>query len=213
MYYHIRFKYIASLTYKKLIIGRENTPKSGSQQKRHKGKGKATDSELLPDMQDEVGSTSEIGLSVTDEPSLANTITFDDYDFDYSGDFYEPIVQRPILGESSKSTFLPESSKSSSTAAKSSSPAVKSTSPALSSSPSAIASMTADKASASEASSNDTTKGLEMTSKRVMTIKSTVKSIWKPAYLQPLYDLVNITHVLVTHTFAFSKYIFYRSWQ
>jgi hypothetical protein len=158
-------------------------------------------------MQDEVGSTSKIGLSVTDEPSLANTITFDDYDFDYSGDFYEPIVQRPILGESSKSTFLPESSKSSSTAAKSTSPAVKSTSPAISSSPAAIASMTADKASASEASSNDTT------SKRVMTIKSTVKSIWKPAYLQPLYDLVNITHVLVTHTFAFSKYIFYRSWQ
>jgi hypothetical protein len=34
----------------------------------------------------------------------------------------------------------------------------------------------------------------------VMTIKSTVKSIWKPAYLQPLYDLVNIAHVLVTHT-------------
>jgi hypothetical protein len=207
MYYHIKFKYIASLTYKKLIIGRENTPKSGSQQKRHKGKGKATDSELLPDMQDEVGSTSKIGLSGTDEPSLANTITFDDYDFDYSGDFYEPIVQRPILGESSKSTFQPQSSKSSSTAAKSTSPAVKSTSPAISSSPAAIASMTADKASASEASSNDTT------SKRVMTIKSTVKSIWKPAYLQPLYDLVNITHVLVTHTFAFSKYIFYRSWQ
>jgi hypothetical protein len=99
MYYHIRFKYIASLTYKKLIIGRENTPKSGSQQKRHKGKGKATDSELLPDMQDEVGSTSKIGLP-------ANTITFDDYDFDYSGDFYEPIVQRPILGESSKSNEI-----------------------------------------------------------------------------------------------------------
>jgi hypothetical protein len=40
-----------------------------------------------------------------------------------------------------------------------------------------------------------------------MTIKTAVKNIWKPAYLQPLYDLVYTINLLVTHTFAFTKYI------
>ena len=41
-----------------------------------------------------------------------------------------------------------------------------------------------------------------------MTIKTTVKNIWKPEYLQPLYGLVHATNLLVTHTFAFTKYIY-----
>ncbi|KAG1314723.1 hypothetical protein G6F62_013877 [Rhizopus arrhizus] len=61
--------------------------------------------------------------------------------------------------------------------------------------------VTVDKAS-------DIKEGPEKISKRVMTIKTTVKNIWKPAYLQPLYDLVHTTNLLVTHTFAFTKYIY-----
>ncbi|KAI8638846.1 hypothetical protein BD408DRAFT_422360 [Parasitella parasitica] len=30
----------------------------------------------------------------------------------------------------------------------------------------------------------------------------------KPEYLQPLHNLVNTTHAVITHTFAFSKYMF-----
>jgi hypothetical protein len=41
-----------------------------------------------------------------------------------------------------------------------------------------------------------------------MTIKTTAKNIWKSAYLQPLYDLVHTTNLLVTHTFTFTKYIY-----
>ncbi|CEP15153.1 hypothetical protein [Parasitella parasitica] len=45
-------------------------------------------------------------------------------------------------------------------------------------------------------------------SKRVITIKTTIKGIWKYDYRQPLYDLVHTTNLLVTHTYAFTKYIF-----
>ncbi|KAG1085802.1 hypothetical protein G6F42_021245 [Rhizopus arrhizus] len=61
--------------------------------------------------------------------------------------------------------------------------------------------VTVDKAS-------DIKEGPKKISKRVMTIKTTVKNIWEPAYLQPLYDLVHATNLLVTHTFAFTKYIY-----
>ncbi|KAI8640177.1 hypothetical protein BD408DRAFT_445393 [Parasitella parasitica] len=48
----------------------------------------------------------------------------------------------------------------------------------------------------------------DKTRKKVMTVKTTIKNIWKPECLQPLYNLVNTTHTVVTHTFAFSKYMF-----
>ena len=44
---------------------------------------------------------------------------------------------------------------------------------------------------------------------RIMTVKSSIKSSgWKPQFLQTLYDLVDDINVVVTHTYAFSKYIF-----
>ncbi|KAI7904687.1 uncharacterized protein BX663DRAFT_586434 [Cokeromyces recurvatus] len=52
----------------------------------------------------------------------------------------------------------------------------------------------------SEASSVAATeRNIEVADKRVIAVKATVKSIWKPAY---------ITNTIVTHTFAFIKYIF-----
>ncbi|CAO3608180.1 unnamed protein product [Mucor hiemalis] len=45
-------------------------------------------------------------------------------------------------------------------------------------------------------------------SKRILTIKTTVDNIWKKGYLRPLYNLVEEVNTLVTHTFGFSKYIF-----
>jgi hypothetical protein len=52
---------------------------------------------------------------------------------------------------------------------------------------------------------SDIKEGPKKISKYVMTIKTTVKNICKPAYLQPLYDLIHTTNLLVTHTFAFTK--------
>ncbi|KAG0895011.1 hypothetical protein G6F33_013697 [Rhizopus arrhizus] len=66
-----------------------NTPQSGLQ-KRLKGKGKATDSEV----------------TTTDETIMFNKITLDNYDIEYSSDDFDaPVVKRPFLGESTKSAF------------------------------------------------------------------------------------------------------------
>ncbi|KAI7902284.1 uncharacterized protein BX663DRAFT_71047 [Cokeromyces recurvatus] len=46
------------------------------------------------------------------------------------------------------------------------------------------------------------------TKKQVITVKATVKSIWNPMHMQALFELVDATNIVVTHTFAFSKYIF-----
>ncbi|KAG1046546.1 hypothetical protein G6F43_010972 [Rhizopus delemar] len=67
---------------------------------------------------------------------------------------------------------------------------------------------TAFKSAATSVKASDIKEGPKKISKRVMTIKTTVKNIWKPVYLQPLYDLVHTTNLLVTHTFAFTKYIY-----
>ncbi|KAG1138572.1 hypothetical protein G6F37_010426 [Rhizopus arrhizus] len=76
---------------------RENTPQSGSQ-KRLKGKEKATDSEVT--------TTSSTGISTTDEPTMFNKITLDDYDLEYSSDDFDvPVVKRLFLGGSTKSAF------------------------------------------------------------------------------------------------------------
>ncbi|KAG1364811.1 hypothetical protein G6F61_013647 [Rhizopus arrhizus] len=76
---------------------RENTPQSGLQ-KRLKGKGKATDSEVT--------TTSSTGISTADKTIMFNKITLDDYDLEYSSDDFDaPVVKRPFLSESTKSAF------------------------------------------------------------------------------------------------------------
>ncbi|KAG1472966.1 hypothetical protein G6F56_001227 [Rhizopus delemar] len=67
---------------------------------------------------------------------------------------------------------------------------------------------TASKPDPTPTSSSSTTKSLDATTKQVVTVKTTIKSIWKREFMQPLYDLVNTTNTIVTYTFAFSKYIF-----
>ncbi|KAG1155476.1 hypothetical protein G6F37_008512 [Rhizopus arrhizus] len=142
---------------------------------------------------------------------MFNKITLDDYDLEYSSvDFDAPVVKRPFLDESTKSAFL--ITKSTSAAVESSITASKTrlTSPKPSKAvPIAFNSVTTsvkssfcpvpvDKAS-------DIKEDLKKISKRVMTIKTTAKNIWKPAYLQALHDLVHTTNLLITHTFAFFK--------
>ncbi|KAG1294154.1 hypothetical protein G6F64_013466 [Rhizopus arrhizus] len=167
---------------------RENTPQSGLQ-KRLKGKGKATDSEVT--------TTSSTGISTTDKTIMFNKITLDDYDLEYSSDDFDaPVVKRPFLSESTKSAF--RITKSTSAAVESSTTAFNSAATSIKSS---FCPVPVDKAS-------DIKEGPKKISKRVMTIKTTVKNIWKPVYLQPLYDLVHTTNLLVTHTFAFTKYIY-----
>lgn len=46
------------------------------------------------------------------------------------------------------------------------------------------------------------------TKKRVITVKTTVKSIWDPMHTQALFEIVDATNTVTTHTFAFAKYIF-----
>ncbi|KAG0739364.1 hypothetical protein G6F57_015275 [Rhizopus arrhizus] len=76
---------------------RENTPQSGSQ-KRLKGKGKATNSEVT--------TTSSTGISTTDETIMFNKTTLDVYDLEYSSDDFDaPVVKRFFLGESTRSAF------------------------------------------------------------------------------------------------------------
>ncbi|KAG0765571.1 hypothetical protein G6F24_004317 [Rhizopus arrhizus] len=175
----------------------DNTPQSGLQ-KRLKGKGKATDSEV----------------TTTDETIMFNKITLDNYDIEYSSDNFDaPVVKRPFLSESTKSAFYVTKStsaavESSTTAFKTSLTSLKPSKPvpiafksAVTSVKSSFYPMPVDKAS-------DIKEGPKKISKRVMTIKMTVKNIWKPAYLQALHDLVHTTNLLVTHTFAFTKYIY-----
>ncbi|CEG82902.1 hypothetical protein RMATCC62417_16893 [Rhizopus microsporus] len=56
--------------------------------------------------------------------------------------------------------------------------------------------------------SNNSSANANTVKKRVIAVKTTVKSIWNPNYTQALHELVNITNTLVTHMFAFSQYIF-----
>ncbi|KAG1183255.1 hypothetical protein G6F62_013013 [Rhizopus arrhizus] len=93
-------------------------------QKRLKGKGKATDSEVT--------TTSSTGISTIDETIMFIKITLDDYDLAYSSDNFDaPVVKRPFLGESTKSIFC--ITKSTSAAVESSATASKTslTSPSL----------------------------------------------------------------------------------
>ncbi|KAG1537694.1 hypothetical protein G6F46_010207 [Rhizopus delemar] len=177
-------------------------PVSGSQ-KRPKGKGKATDSEVT--------TTSSTSISITDELTVFNKITLEGYDLEYSSDDFDtPAIKRSFLGKSTKSVSritksnsaavessitaskasltFPKPSKSVPTAFKSAATSIKTS----------FCPMPVDEAS-------DVKEGPKKISKRAMTIKTTVKNIWKPVYLQPLYDLVHTTNLLVTHTFAFTE--------
>ncbi|KAG1219974.1 hypothetical protein G6F35_007048 [Rhizopus arrhizus] len=134
----------------------------------------------------EATTTSSTGISTTDETIMFNKITLDDYDLEYSSDDFDaPVVKRLFM----PSKPVPTAFKSAATSVKTS-----------------FCPVPIDKAS-------DIKEGLKKISKRVMTIKTTVKNIWKSAYLQPLYDLVHTINLLVTHTFAFTKYILYKNWQ
>ncbi|KAG0811554.1 hypothetical protein G6F33_008307 [Rhizopus arrhizus] len=182
----------------------ENTPQSGLQ-KRLKGKGKATDSAVT--------TTSRTGISTTDETIMFNKITLDDYDLEYSSDDFDaPVVKRPFLGESTKSAFCVTKStsaavESSITASKTSLTSPKPSKPAPTAFKSAAASIKSSLCPVSTDKASDIKDGPKKISKRVMKIKTTIKYIWKPTYLQPLYVLVHTTNLLVTHTFAFTKYI------
>ncbi|KAG1444029.1 hypothetical protein G6F46_000276 [Rhizopus delemar] len=181
----------------------ENILRSGSQ-KRLKGKGKATDSKVT--------ATSSTGISTTDEPPVFNKITLEDYDLGYSSnDFDAPVVKRPFLGESTKSAFRITKStsaavKSSTTASKASINSPKPIKLVPTASKSSFCPVPFDKAS-------DIKEGPKKISKRVMTIKTTVKNIWKLAYLQPLYDLVHITNLLIIHTLPSQSTYIYKNWQ
>ncbi|KAG0890690.1 hypothetical protein G6F34_012312 [Rhizopus arrhizus] len=175
----------------------ENTPQSGLQ-KRLKGKGKATDSEA----------------TITDETIMFNKITLDDYDLEYSSDDFDaPVVKRPFLSESTKSAFRMTKSasavvESSTTASKASLTSLKPSKPVPTAFNSAATSVKSNFCPVPVDKASDIKEGPKKINKRVMAIKTTVKNIWKPAYLQPLYDLVHTTNLLVTHTFAFTKYIY-----
>ncbi|KAG1054993.1 hypothetical protein G6F43_003024 [Rhizopus delemar] len=159
------------------------------------------------DVDSKVTATSSTGISTTDEPPVFNKITLEDYDLGYSSnDFDAPVVKRPFLGESTKSAFRITKStsaavESSTTASKASINSPKPIKLVPTAFKSSFCHVPVDKAS-------DIKEGPKKISKRVMTIKTTVKNIWKLAYLQPLYGLVHTTNLLVTHTFAFTKYIY-----
>ncbi|KAG1046544.1 hypothetical protein G6F43_010974 [Rhizopus delemar] len=150
---------------------RENTPQSGSQ-KRPKGKGKATDSEVT--------TTSSTSISITDELTVFNKITLEGYDLEYSSDDFDtPAIKRSFLGKSTKSVSritksnsaavessttaskasltFPKPSKSVPTAFKSAATSIKSS----------FCPMPVDEAS-------DVKEGHKKISKRVMTIKTTL---------------------------------------
>ncbi|KAG1641913.1 hypothetical protein G6F44_005356 [Rhizopus delemar] len=162
----------------------------------------------------EVITTSSTGISTTDEPTVFNRITLEDNDLEYSSDDFDaPIIKRPFLSELTKSAS--RITKPTSTTVESSTTASKTS--LTSSKPSKLV-PTAFKSAATSVKSSfcpvpvdkasDIKEGPKKISKGVMTIKTTVKNIWKPAYLQPLYGLVHTTNLLVTHTFAFTKYIY-----
>lgn len=113
-------------------------------------------------------------------------MTLDDYNLDSDNDFCETITSKATSGESSKFTARKESKGFSTSTAG-----------------------TAKSSPVSEASLIAATKrNIEVADKRVIVLKTTVKNIWKPEYIKPLHDLVDINNTIVTHTFAFIKYIF-----
>ncbi|KAG1136521.1 hypothetical protein G6F38_011987 [Rhizopus arrhizus] len=127
-----------------------------------------------------------------------------------SDNFDTPVVKEPFLGESTRSAFCITKStsaavESSTTASKTSLTFPKPSKPVPTTFKSAVTSVKSSFCPVPVDKASDIKEGPKKISKRVMTIKTTVKNIWKSAYLQPLYDLVHTTNLLVTHTFAFTK--------
>ncbi|KAG1148851.1 hypothetical protein G6F37_008979 [Rhizopus arrhizus] len=174
---------------------RENTPQSVLQ-KRLKGKGKDTDSEFT--------TTSSTGISTIDEPTVFSKITLDDYDLEYSSDNFDaPVIKRLFLGESTRSAFCITKStsavvESSTTASKTSLTFPKPSKPVPTTFKSAVTSVKSSFCPVPVDKASDIKEGPKKISKRVMTIKTTVKNIWKSAYLQALYHLAHTTNLLVT---------------
>ncbi|CEG80717.1 hypothetical protein RMATCC62417_15013 [Rhizopus microsporus] len=48
----------------------------------------------------------------------------------------------------------------------------------------------------------------EECTKRVLAVKTSIRDIWKSEFIKPLYELINVTNKIVTHTYLFSKFIF-----
>ncbi|KAG0833329.1 hypothetical protein G6F19_005766 [Rhizopus arrhizus] len=140
---------------------RENTPQSGSQ-KRLKGKGKATDSEVT--------TTNSTGISTTDELTMFNKITLDDYDLEYSSDDFDaPVVKRLFLGESTSAAV-----ESSTTAFKTSLTSHKPRKPVPTAFKSAATSVKSNFCPVPVDKASDIKEGPKNISKRVMTIKTTL---------------------------------------
>ncbi|KAG2210264.1 hypothetical protein INT47_003249 [Mucor saturninus] len=165
-------------------VCRENTPYIDSQ-KKFKGKGKAAEHE--PDITSTIGIPDSIGNVVSD-----NLIDYSSDDFNESSPTIHTLRSRG--GFKYGSGF---------TVAESCSSVSKRRPVASKRSPTPEVFITA-----SESSTSVTARVSEKISKRVITVKTTAKNIWKPLYLQPLYGLVNTTNSLITHTFAFTKYIY-----
>ncbi|KAG1445032.1 hypothetical protein G6F55_012109 [Rhizopus delemar] len=130
-----------------------------------------------------------------------------------SDNFDAPIIKRPFLGESTKSASRitkPTSAvvESSTTASKTSRTSSKTSKPVPTAFKSAATSVKPSFCPVPVDKASDIKEDPKKISKRAMAIKTTVKNIWRPAYLRPLCDLVHTTNLLVTHTFAFTKYIY-----
>ncbi|GAA5805808.1 hypothetical protein HPULCUR_011334 [Helicostylum pulchrum] len=169
-----------------------NTQLTQSRDKKCKGKGKGKGKEKALDtvcIRNEVGSTNTSSSST----AHTNVITLADYDFHSSDYFDESTVKSVDLGESSKSIPIKKGSKN---------VVVKSTSTATDK-----ADLNIKKAADSGASSTNT-KEEPAISKQVIAVKATISNIWKPEYLQPLHEFVDIVNKVVSHTFTFTKYIF-----
>ncbi|KAG1031561.1 hypothetical protein G6F43_013931 [Rhizopus delemar] len=149
----------------------ENILQSGPQ-KRLKGKGKATDSEVT--------ATSSTGISTTDEPALFNKITLGDYDLEYSSDDFDaPVIKRPFLGESTKSASRITKStsaavESSTTASKTSINSSEPSKPVPAAFKSAATSIKSSFYPVPVDKASEIKEGPKKISKRVMTIKTTL---------------------------------------
>lgn len=159
-------------------------------------------------------------LKGTEKTSHAQ-ITIDDYDLVESSEdsLFEFIFDKPALhdsrnlrAESSKSAAVGSSQglKQISMNTSESSNSDSSKSKPVSNTPNTTAASPEPGSSHDpiDETSGDATKNSEETVDRVITVKATISSIWNKQYLEPLYDLVNTTNLVVTHTFAFAKYIF-----
>jgi hypothetical protein len=115
---------------------------------------------------------------------MFNKATLDDYDLEYSSDDFDaPVVKRPFLGESIKSAFRVTKStsaavESSTTASKTSLTSPKPSKPVPTAFESAAASIKSSLCPVPADKASDIKDGPKMISKRVITIKTTIKNIW-----------------------------------